>query len=88
MSKQQHIIEVENRLIGIPFSVYSGHVRTFKRAAIEPVACSVEHPDIEAGRVTINKRDLVVYRDSTSTVQHYWTTDLASVAKYARKRGA
>lgn len=81
MANKKHRVEVENRLID-QLHTSGWNRRMFERAPIEPLVCPVEFPDIEAGKVTVSKHELVVYREKDS---EHWTTNYEDVTRYTRR---
>lgn len=61
---------------------FGGNIRAFQRI-VEAQACLLAYKDVETGLVSINSRQLRVYR---RVDQAAWSTDFEAVVRYARPR--
>lgn len=87
--KEMHSVEAWVWEVGLPTTRYGSNKKRFRRANIEPLACLIDYPGIQASRITIRGRQLTIYRSWDDTWNHHdttWTTDYASATRYARRR--
>jgi hypothetical protein len=87
--KERHHVEVWVWEVGLPSTRYGSNKKNVPRAPIEPLACRIEYPGIQASRITIRGHQLTIYRawdDVWRSYSTWWSTDYQSVVRYARRR--
>jgi hypothetical protein len=87
--KERHRVEAWVWEVGLPSTRYGSNKKNFLRAPIEPLACLIEYPGIQASRITIRGHLLTIYRswdDVWNSHSTCWSTDYKSVVRYARRR--